>query len=640
MLFITLLKPIAFVWFGFKVLDDVSIITRVLHLTLASLNTRGDNNNKNEALCDVCDDVMGDLLVQEGVAVLPCRLLCFQVPACVQMCEHLKTVSHTSTKFPCVAAGYCDATEEEYFDSGDTIDCQVGRFFSCTPSRYCRRVRQGWRWSCRLRPGIGRWVGLTHAVSTHAGAMAHAIMEQPHCSESDADASFCIASPRGVGLACEIITQVLSLVYGGYQSILAIESIGGDDDTQWLTYHVMAGTILVIEKLFARPILSTFPFYYEMKLVIILWLLCCQGAERTYRQLRRFFIRWRWIQASDATAERTLDQQWEQHDKKTIQRELIRIRQMLRNKVRKSYQRTVVTNKSFRLLQNWESYETNEYRALAASEVLYQLCLFVVSPKGIETLRNAPDICKEEQDLFWKQASYYLHHFTPKYLYIRRLRVASGEEGALPPMDSNGLADPYITCRLVTSTKKKKSEKKEIIRGKLCVSSTLYRTKRPKWNDLLELPLIAGYIDEQGVYQNDHIESTVVEIQVWDKDVGLWGMVLRFAPVAFLGLTITLIVGYVTDNKTFPLMEQQILVQRVFGGILILLALSYIMSVIRKADDDFIGQCTVPLEILKDRRERVLLLPLRPSPTQKKAAPTNSSGRYGIIQATFVLTQR
>jgi len=628
MWFVALLKPIAVVWFGLKVLDDVSIVTRLLHLGIATLNARG--NNKNEALCDVCDDVMGDLLVQEGVTALPCRFLCLQVPACIEMCENLKTVSQTSTKFPCVAAGYCDATEEDYFDSGDNIECNVGHFFSCTPRRYCHRVRTGWRWSCRLRPGIGRWVGLTHTVSNHAGAMAKAIMEQPHCSDADASATFCIASPKGFGLVCEIIIQVLSFVYGGYQSILAIESPGGDDDTQWLTYHVMLGAIFIVEKLFARPILSTFPLYYEVKLLIVLWLLCYQGAERTYRRMRRVFIRWRWIRSSDASAERTLDKQWEQRDKKFIQQQLIRIRKNLRMKVLKSFQLAKTSRSS---LRRWQFHETNQNRSLAASEILYQLCLFIVSPTGIEQLTNAAEVSKEERELFWKQASYYLYHFQPKYLYISNLQVASGEEGDLPPMDSNGLADPYVTCRLITT------KKDETIRGKVCLSSTVYRTKRPKWKDLLELSLIAGYIDDQGLYQNENINSTVVEVKVWDKDVGFWGMMLRFSPFILLSLTIAIIFGYVTDNKTY--LMHQVLVKKFFVGAVTFLSISYIMAVIRKADDDFIGQCTVPLNILLDRREHRLLLPLRPrTETKRDNTPTNSSGGYGILQATLVLMER
>ena len=37
--------------------------------------------------------------------------------------------------------------------------------FRCVPSRLCARRRNGFRFSCVLKPGYGRWVGMQQAVS-------------------------------------------------------------------------------------------------------------------------------------------------------------------------------------------------------------------------------------------------------------------------------------------------------------------------------------------------------------------------------------------------------------------------------------------------------------------------------------------
>ena len=173
---------------------------------------------------------MGDLLKgTEGLEALPCNWACLRVPPCVQMCEKVKAASVNSTHYPCIAAGYCDAVAEGEIDSA--AECSVGPFFRCTPSRYCQRKRKGFRFSCDLRPGIGRWIGMRNAVGTHAAALADGLFSQPHCGEPGAG-PYCIATPTGIGAVAEGIGHVLSVIYGGWKTIASIESPGGDDDRQ------------------------------------------------------------------------------------------------------------------------------------------------------------------------------------------------------------------------------------------------------------------------------------------------------------------------------------------------------------------------------------------------------------------------
>lgn len=133
-------------------------------------------------LCEVCDDVMGDLLKgSDGVAALPCSWACLRIPACMRMCEVVKTASQNSSHFPCIAAGYCDPIEEGGVDAA--VECSVAPPLRCVPSRYCVRKFHGLRMSCQLRPGIGRWVGMRNAVGSHAAALADGLWAQPRCGE-------------------------------------------------------------------------------------------------------------------------------------------------------------------------------------------------------------------------------------------------------------------------------------------------------------------------------------------------------------------------------------------------------------------------------------------------------------------------
>ena len=119
-------------------------------------------------MCDICDDVMVDLLKgAEGLQSLPCSWACLKVPECMRMCNHVKEFSQNSSRFPCVAAGYCEANKADW-----DVQCQMAAIFRCVPSRLCARRRSGFSFSCVLKPGYGRWMGMQQAVTDNFGAMA------------------------------------------------------------------------------------------------------------------------------------------------------------------------------------------------------------------------------------------------------------------------------------------------------------------------------------------------------------------------------------------------------------------------------------------------------------------------------------
>ena len=161
---VTVFKPVVVLWAGLNAIDDLSMLLRVGRLA-AVLLPGGDKTD----MCDVCDDVMGDLLSgSDGLEALPCKYACLGIGGCIDMCEKVKASSANATNFPCVAAGYCEADDE---DDGGDVDCQVVPILRCAPARYCKRKRVGLRMTCTLKPGIGRWVGMKNAVGQVGAAL-------------------------------------------------------------------------------------------------------------------------------------------------------------------------------------------------------------------------------------------------------------------------------------------------------------------------------------------------------------------------------------------------------------------------------------------------------------------------------------
>ena len=129
------------------------------------------------------------------------------------------------------------------------------------------------------------------AASRHTAAIASGLLKQKRCGEPDAG-PYCIAKPSGFGRIAEFVGWILSFFYGGYQSIMAIETPGGDDDQQWLTFWVIFVGSMSFEHAFARVLLSKFPLYYQFKLVAITWLIFFDGANYLYRKFRRSISEW------------------------------------------------------------------------------------------------------------------------------------------------------------------------------------------------------------------------------------------------------------------------------------------------------------------------------------------------------------
>jgi len=628
----------------------------------------------------------------------------------VEMCHQLQAMSSTSTKYPCAAAGYCSA-EEEHFASAD-VQCEVGRFFSCQPKKFCRRVRHNFlQFSCVLKPGFGRWVGLRNSLTDHAGALASGILERRHCGEPNAG-PYCIAKPTGWGAICEIVGAILSIIYGGYQSILAIESPGGDDDTQWLTFWLVQGAVLSVERFWLRPILSTVTMYYELKLCLLIWLMWFNGAERAYRRFRRLLMgRTNIIQSAHQKAQHDMEilqdtgKALVQKRLREIQKEITLEREDSLRKSRSWRSRSQnIPCQALPELQDWEpdfedddesidnahdenvrhefvqtpprNNNTNNSEKVpklldepAASSKMERLSKYLLSPEGGREILNSDFLSRHDKQHLIAWAHQQLQ-FEPKYLYINLIGTVKGPAGILPRMDANGLADPYVTCRLIRhetpkegsqrvlfspedspsrterrstpqserspssrtqnrTTRTRRAKRPPLLRrvrnvlkkfrqgqwgqSRIVKSRIIYNTRRPQWKQMLELPL-AGCIDSTGIYHNNSIQDTSLCLEVWDADIEFWGFVLRFSPVIITIMSLGSLFAYVAALSDHLSSQETTIIRGVYLVILLLLGMAYVMAEINQADDDPIGYCTVPLHILMDKAEHKLRLTLRELP--------------------------
>ncbi|XP_055801936.1 HVA22-like protein e [Solanum dulcamara] len=74
---------------------------------------------------------------------------------------------------------------------------------------------------------------------------------------------------------------VMMLIYPLYASIVAIESTSKLDDEQWLAYWILYSLLTLVEMLF-QPILNWIPIWYDVKLIVVAWLVLPQFRGATF----------------------------------------------------------------------------------------------------------------------------------------------------------------------------------------------------------------------------------------------------------------------------------------------------------------------------------------------------------------------
>lgn len=615
--FFAVFKPFVYLWGGLKLLDDVALIIRLGRLGVATVPFPG---RSEQDMCGICDDVVGDFMVgADGISVIPCPAACLGMKGCIDMCEKVKVASEETSEFPCVALGYCDPEATGYISSSD-IDCKGGAFFSCQPRHYCRRKREKWKMSCELKPGIGRWNGMKHLASKHTVALATGLQSQLYCSEPGAG-KYCIAKPKGTGLIAEWAGYWISLVIGGYKSIAAIETPGGNDDRQWLTFWVISTLLLFFERIFLRVLLSNVPLYYECKLAILIWLIWRSGAEKCYRRLRRLLGRLlenRSFVWSEEAMARTGIELMVETGGDVVRRQLSLLSEGKFKRVASEH----TPNKY------WQ-YDDDAYGPeLDATEKLFYLSKFLISTEGSRQMENSKDISDSDKVLLIERAAEVVS-FQPRYVEVTLLGSINEPRGELPPMDSNGEADGYFICHLVPSSGMPYPPKG-------VKSRTAYSTVSPQWNQELEIQLEGGKVDSDGFYHCEGAKTTQLHLCLLDADVGRWSWLYFIFRALIVAGVILLLAAYAegaTDTATY---QQKYAAAAVAVFVVIGYTIGYVMAVRRRSDDQVIGFCTVPLGILLDQKEHQLVLTLHP---EEEGSKTNNVGGYGVIRVKMMLSE-
>jgi len=124
-MFLNFLKPFLYFWAGLNFIDDLSIVMKIGRLVGAHRP-----NQSPATICDLCDDVMENILRgSEGLEAIPCSWICLGTPKCMKMCEKMQELTEKSGEYPCIAAGYCAAGDNENARSADEVDCKRVLFF-------------------------------------------------------------------------------------------------------------------------------------------------------------------------------------------------------------------------------------------------------------------------------------------------------------------------------------------------------------------------------------------------------------------------------------------------------------------------------------------------------------------------------
>lgn len=94
-----------------------------------------------------------------------------------------------------------------------------------------------------------------------------------------------------LGIAADLITDLIGMFYPMYMSFKALESKEDDDDKLWLTYWVVFAFYKVADE-WAELLFFWVPLYYPIKLLFLIYLFAPQtkGAIVLYNKFIRPFI--------------------------------------------------------------------------------------------------------------------------------------------------------------------------------------------------------------------------------------------------------------------------------------------------------------------------------------------------------------
>ena len=85
------------------------------------------------------------------------------------------------------------------------------------------------------------------------------------------------------GVLDDFTCNMIGIIYPAYLSFKAIETQESDDDKQWLTYWVVFAIYNILDD-FSSILFFWLPFYYPIKLLVLLWMVWpkTRGAQVIY----------------------------------------------------------------------------------------------------------------------------------------------------------------------------------------------------------------------------------------------------------------------------------------------------------------------------------------------------------------------
>ena len=216
---------------------------------------------RGDAGCSLCDKLVNVMLksvelddLAEGGGI-NCQSMCFKFGKCVDTCEKITQAMTNSTGFPCVAAGICPAVDE----FGE-VSCKFSyKTMGCDPPTACVYKFP----KCELKDSYKKWKQMSRLLTDNLDEMNNALRTRKKCSEKGAHPLYCIREATGLGAFAEWSSIALTIVGGALFSVHAIETPGGDDDRQWLTFWIIMMGVFYLERV-TDVLLSQMPRYCKL----------------------------------------------------------------------------------------------------------------------------------------------------------------------------------------------------------------------------------------------------------------------------------------------------------------------------------------------------------------------------------------
>jgi len=298
-----LLTPLVWLFTLCTIISRFNLVTSDLYLFRQALLS----TDSMHAKCTLCHEIIDHILESENIDIegMDCELNCpFRLHKCIDLCEKLRKLLMEAHEYPCELMNMCPAHNATSIMGGQSYDkdeCILSRkktfplfgkvVTACEPVSYClKRIEpfknnsQNVMESCQLKqPMLARLKRMKRDLTK----ISQVVMFKRYCGDlSDEqlkNGELCIDKPTGTAFYLYLL-ECLALFVAFLLSIYAIESDESTDDTQWLTFWMVLILVSRIEG-FTEVMLSKYPYYYLMRLVVIL-VLMCQGAMLLYTSFR------------------------------------------------------------------------------------------------------------------------------------------------------------------------------------------------------------------------------------------------------------------------------------------------------------------------------------------------------------------